>query len=86
MSHPLSNNRVMVNEVVDTGEGTVEDKAITSKALAIRPSPSNSLSLKLDPLNLLLLPPLQLLTPSSSDMGTSHPPSLSLLHHPHHFT
>ena len=57
MSHPSNNNRVMVSEVVNTTEEIVVDKVITSRVLATRPSPSNSPSLRLDPLNLLLLPP-----------------------------
>ena len=56
MSHPSNNNRVMVNEVVDTAEEIVVDKAVTSRAQETRLSPSNKPSLSLAPLNLLLLP------------------------------
>ena len=85
MSHPLNSNRVMVSEVVDAKEETALDEAVTSKAQVIRPSPSNSPSLRLATLNLPLLSQLRLLTPSSS--GTSHPPpSLSHLCCPHHST
>ena len=55
MSHPLNNNRVMVNKVVDVVEEIVLDKAKTSKARVTRLSPSNSPSLRLAPLSLLLL-------------------------------
>ena len=84
MSHPSNNNRVMANEeVVDEGV-IVEDEVVTSRARETRPNPSNNLSPRLAPLN-LLLPRLPLLTHSSS--VTSHPPlSLSLLCHHHHST
>ena len=85
-SHPLSNNRVMVNKEVNTQEDAMVDKAATNRVRETRPSPSNNPSLRLGPLNLPLLPLLQLSTCSSSDMGTLHPPSRSLLHHPHHST
>ena len=58
ISHPSNNNRVMVNKEVNAQEEGILDKAKTSKAQETRPSPSNSPSLKLDPLNLPL--PLQL--------------------------
>ena len=67
----------MVNEEVVVVEETVLGVAGTSKARETRPSPSSKTSPRLVPLNLLLLPWLQPLTPSSS--GTSRPPlSLSL--------
>ena len=75
----------MANKVVNAEEGTMLDEVVTNKALEIRPSPSNSHSLRLAPLNLLLLPWLQLLTPSSS--GTlCPPPSLFYLRYLHHST
>ena len=55
MSHPLNNNRVTINKVVNTPEDVVVDEAKTSRVLATRPSLSSSPNLKLDPpLNLPL--------------------------------
>ena len=86
MSHPLNNNRVMVNEEVAVTEEIVLGMAGTSKAQETRPSLPSKPNLRLVLLNhLLLLPQLPLLTPSSS--VTSCPPlSRFCLHRPHHST
>ena len=86
MSHPLNNNRVMVNRVVVVAEETVLGVAGTSKAQETRPSPPSRHNLRLVPLNHLFLFPR--LPPSTlSSLVTSHPPSSrSPLRCPHHST